>query len=254
MSQLLIAIGAILAITTGLFVNGGARAADTPEKQVIPYTVTRDENGWVNVNGKSYPPGIDGNTVISTPDGDFVVGDNRGMTREQIIASHKMSLEAEAKIVHEVPLCPVIIDGVEYKPEQIHLFDGQSLTFTAGKDGLEYAFTREADLWRFIDEQANSNSSSGMSVLTTDYFSVFYYDALLQGVKLECRYDCPLRVMPSGWNNVISSMEVTTESYCCLWDDPDYEGDSRVFAPGAVEQWLTYYGWNDRASSILHVE
>ncbi len=64
----------------------------------------------------------------------------------------EMSPEDEAGIVHDVPPCPVIIDGVLYEPEQIHLFDGQRLGFTVGNDGRLYAFTTVEGMRSFLQE------------------------------------------------------------------------------------------------------
>ena len=49
-----------------------------------------------------------------------------GTTKAEFMAAHKMDPEAEAAIVHQAPPVPVIIDGILYEPEQIHLVRRQA--------------------------------------------------------------------------------------------------------------------------------
>lgn len=91
------------------------------------------------------------------------------VTKAEFQEKSKMSPEAEAAIVHEVPPCPIVIDGIRYEPERIHLFDGQRLGFAVGNDGGLYAFTTEEGMERFQQEQRKlqETSESDSGVLDT---------------------------------------------------------------------------------------
>lgn len=237
MSKLMVAIGTILAITVGFFISGESLAG-----------------GNIQVNGSAEK----GQTVWEneqiTLDGTLV--NFGGMTEQEILEQIKMSPEDEAKIVHEVPPCPVIIDGVKYEPEQIHLFDGQQLGFITGKDGRLYAFTTEEGIHQFMKDQNYPTTSVNetSSVATTDTMSHFYVDALYAGGKLDLVYYASFSYLSSAWDNVISSMQISGSCiYCRLYDYPSFQGDYHQASAGAGQPWLTWFGWNDRASSILHV-
>jgi hypothetical protein len=237
MFKRLLTIGIILAISVVFFIGGTASA-----------------NGSTRLEYQSPESSIEGENQQVTPDG--VVVDFSGMTEAEILEKIKMSPEAEKAIVHEVPPCPVIIDGIKYQPEQIYLFDGQQLGFVAGDDGLLYAFTTEAGIHRFIKGKNGLSASSEKSKLplSKDTMSHFYLDAFLAGDKLDVAYTVDYSSLSSLWNNLISSLEVSTEcTYCRIYEYANFQGDYHQTSGGDTEQWLDYYGWNDRASSILHV-
>ena len=70
----------------------------------------------------------------------------------EFIDSHPMDPKEEAAIVHDIPPCPVVIDGTLCKPEQIRLFNGQRLGFTT-YDGTLYAFTTAKEMEKFLKSQ-----------------------------------------------------------------------------------------------------
>ena len=182
----------------------------------------------------------------------------KGLTEEEYKKKFQMSAEAEAAIVHDVPPCPIIIDGILYEPEQIHLFDGQQLGFTVGNDGNLYAFTTEEGIDNFVQEQITSLSESKSgSVLTRDIYSYFYEDAGYTEDFLAVPPGYPQGYVPDlgtiliDMDNMISSLIVSSSaSTMRLWEDTNYQGDYFQRYGGSIEPSLSLYGWNDKASSL----
>src|SRR3989338_10367662 len=122
-------------------------------------TDTKPVPDSVSDNPDVMPPNAVGSYTINgefhwlVPGGEVKIVNFSGMTKEEIFKQIQMSPEDEAKIVHVVPPSKeVIIDGVVYKSEDIHLFDGQQLGFITGTDGRLYAFTTEAGFQVFKQE------------------------------------------------------------------------------------------------------
>jgi hypothetical protein len=171
-----------------------------------------------------------------------------GTSKREFMAAHRMSSEAEAKIVHIVPPVPVTIDGILYQPDQIHLFDGKQLGFTVGNDGQVYAFSTFEALDDFLAEQP-ALPTSGWPYEYSVFYEGFERGGLAQ-----------LAVLPGVsipyldyMNDIISSMEISAYAAngCTLFDGLNYQGD--YFAKGAGTYWpnLGWYNWNDRASSLI---
>jgi len=171
------------------------------------------------------------------------------VTMENFMVAHRMSPEAEAKIVHRVPPCPFIYNGVAYQPEEINKFNGRQLGFTVANDGKLYAFTGFETLADFLSKQ------SGIDQLLwpPPEYSMFYEDYYYGGQN-------QLGVAPnttifnlSYMNDLISSMQISAYATngCTLFEDIDLEGD--YFAVNGNTSWpvLASYGWNDRASSLV---
>jgi hypothetical protein len=172
-----------------------------------------------------------------------------GTSKQEFMAAHRMTAEAEAAIVHEVPQVPVIIDGVRYKPEQIHLFDGKQLGFTVGKDGQLYAFTSQAVLEKFMD---NNGTAEKLRLDSPD--SVFYENINYEWQSYVLWVPPGVSLYSLGpMNNMISSMKINilADNGCTLFDYPNLLGD--YFAVNGGTNWpnLGWYGWNDRASSLV---
>jgi hypothetical protein len=173
-----------------------------------------------------------------------------GTSQAEFMETHRMTPEAEAKIVHTVPQVPVIIDGIRYEPEQIHLFDGRQLGFTVGQDGQLYAFTSYKELENFL-----ADSRIGKSAILL-FFATRYSEGAW--------YDGPrhLEVDPGvTWHylsyalmdNIFSSMEInaTADNGVTLFDLPNLQGDYFHGYYGTPYPNLGTYGWNDRASSLV---
>jgi hypothetical protein len=170
MSKRTLLIGILLAVLTvslsGVFVTAGGMGSEDDSAAAKSLIITREMVEPYLVNGEADVPLPDGSTLK--------VNDFGGMTMAEILEIIKMSPEAEAKIIHQVPSCPVIIDGVKYEPEQIHLFDGQQLGFISGKDGNLYAFTTEEGLQRF--KEAEGLTKDFLSPKIAGSMSYFYKD------------------------------------------------------------------------------
>jgi hypothetical protein len=171
-----------------------------------------------------------------------------GTSKAEFMEEHKMTPEAEAKIVHTVPQVPVIIDGIRYEPEQIHLFDGKQLGFTVGIDGQLYAFTNATVLDDFVTKQYTTDLYTYGFI-----YSRFCEDYYLSGTR---QMDVPpgISVFSLGnMDNIISSMEISAyaDNGATLFDLPDLQGDYFHGYYGTPYPNLGTYGWNDRASSLV---
>jgi hypothetical protein len=71
----------------------------------------------------------------------------------EIIELYPMLPEDEENIVHEVPGCPVVIDGVLYKSADIALFSGQRLHFAVSEAGYLHAFTKAREMEKFLEDE-----------------------------------------------------------------------------------------------------
>ncbi len=174
-----------------------------------------------------------------------------GISQEEFMSAHRMTPEAEAAIVHQVPPVPVIIDGTPYEPEQIHLFDGKQLGFTVGKDGQLYAFTSFAALEDFVDEQFQSPLSEPPPEYCVfyEYINYDYQDHwmwLLPGTTVSSLPDYYM-------NDIISSMKIRpyAANGCTLFEHVNLQGDYFPVAGGTEWENLGWYGWDNRASSLV---
>jgi len=170
------------------------------------------------------------------------------MKPSEIVELYPMSAEEEAAIVHVIPECPVTIDGVLYKAEDVSLFDGKRLHFTTDKAGNLYAFTDAVKMEELIEKEygytfeISSPSSKKVSILYMDWF---YGEP-----KLDCSPGQQFLTLAPEWDNNISSAEIGPDAPVTLWDYPGLTGDSITLYAGLNYSVLTFQGWNDRASSI----
>jgi hypothetical protein len=172
-----------------------------------------------------------------------------GTGKTEFMEMNRMSPEAEAKIVHTVPQVPVIIDGVLYLPEEIHKFDGRQLGFTAGPDGRLYAFTDETVLEDFISKQQPKDGFFFFLSIYSRFCEGYYLSGTRQlevppGISV---YDLGMM------NNIISSMEVVAaaDNGITLFDLPNLQGDYFHGYYGTPYPNLGWYGWDNRASSLV---
>lgn len=174
-----------------------------------------------------------------------------GMSRAEFMSQHQIPPESEAAIVHETPLCPVVINGIWYKPEDIHLFDGHRLGFTIGRDGVLYAFTSDDALREF--NQAQEVAAAGVTVL--DNLSYFYEHINGGGswVAGPPGTEIPdLSQLSFDLDNKISSEYINSmATSATLFDDYDYWGDYLDIPGNTYVPDLRTYGWNDKASSLI---
>jgi hypothetical protein len=174
-----------------------------------------------------------------------------GTTPAQIEKMFPMSKEAEKAIVHVVPECPfVIIDGIKYKSTDISLFDGVRLRFVNDAGGNLYAFTTVEGLENF--QKQHLTKQSPVQEKQDPYVSEFWPDILYGGEGFELipgRGQGDLSI--TYFDNCISSVKVSTlAAWACLYDYPNYQGDSFLMYPGSNHSILALEGWNDRASSV----
>ena len=245
MKKLTVSLVVILTMALGIFsgtivsAGGGENNGDVCSLEITPGTVE--------------PYLVNGEAVIPIGEGTLVVKDFSGMTREDILESIKMLPEEEAKIVHQVPSCPVTIDGIEYAPEEIHLFDGIQLGFIAGKDGNLYAFTTEEGLAEFKEQEGLIKESAVSALLEDEIYSNYYEEWWYGGKEMTLHYAWSIAEIPPEWNDVISSIQITTYCACRLYEHSWFGGDYYEATAGTSDPWLFWSGWNDRVSSILHL-
>ena len=165
----------------------------------------------------------------------------------EIIALYPMLPEDEENIVHEIPGCPVIIDGTLYKPEGIALFNGQRLHFTVSEAGYLHAFTKAREMESFLEDEYGPVFDLALNSDVSELFE----DWLHMGNFLGCPAGQQFpQLSLLGWDNCISSAKISHGAPVTLWDYAWFGGDSFTMAPGSSHLVLTLEGWNDRASSI----
>ncbi len=172
-----------------------------------------------------------------------------GTNKEEFMEAHRMSPEAQAAIVHQVPPVPVIIDGTLYEPEQIHLFDGRQLGFAMGNDGQLYAFTSFATLEDFIGEQSLAPLFEPppeycvfYEFINFDY--VDHWAWLLPGTTI-------FSLSSVCMNDIISSMKIRpyAANGCTLFEHDNLQGD--YLPANAGTEWPNLGYWDNRASSLV---
>jgi len=185
--------------------------------------------------------------------------ETKGLTKEEYNKKYQISPEEEAAIIHDVPPCPVIINGIKYEPEQIHLFDGQRLRFTVDNKNTLYAFTTEEGIDEFHQKQRELLSKEinpDVSPMNAGY-SFFYEDMDFGGRCLAVPSGYPEGYLPElgVMDDTISSFWLDSGIYkACLYEDPYYYGDVFERVGGTKISWLWVFGWNDKASSLKVIE
>jgi hypothetical protein len=159
-----------------------------------------------------------------------------------------MTEEEIKAIVHVVPQCPVIVDGVLYKGKDITLFNGQRLHFTTDKKGNLYAFTDAVKMEEFLEKECGYIFE--LPAALSKEASLLYLDWFVVGTALECEPGQIFQTLSSIWDNCISSAEIGPDASVTLWDNPGLTGNSITLYAGCTYYVLTLQGWNDRASSI----
>lgn len=193
-----------------------------------------DTAGYYTQGGKTsyFTPGKDANIVSGT------------YTPSRLEILFPMSEEAEKLIVHQVPSCPVIIDGITYKADDVALFNGKRLRYVNGPDGMLHAFSTVVGLEAYLAEQNIA--------LAVDTRSYFYTDWLYMGEMLALNPGFGiLDLVPLGFNDAISSAKASlSASAAYLYEHINFGGDYLVMLPGSNHSSLSLEGWNDRASSV----
>jgi hypothetical protein len=190
----------------------------------------------------------DGKTTPIVVGGDIAVTKLGNLSPSEMEALFPMSPEDEAKIVHVPPFGNIIIDGVEYKPEDIHLFDGIRLRYIVGKDGKLYAFTTAEGLEKFQAEYER-DIPQGSELRSSESF--FYTDMWYSGGSFDLfpGYGFPY-LSALGCDNAVSSVKATPDaSWTYIYDYENFTGEYFAMAGGDNYGMLLFQGWNDRASS-----
>jgi hypothetical protein len=163
-----------------------------------------------------------------------------------------MSVAAEKAIVHVVPECPVIIDGIWHKADDIILFNGQRLRFTVDKAGQLYAFTTAVGLEKFIEAEYGKvfDGLGSIGTLSTGLNnSEFYVDMWYRGAKLPIYPGMQVGDL-GGFENAFSSAQICDQAGVYIYEYANFGGSYFYMSPGSTWSMLTFQGWNDRVSSI----
>ncbi|ADJ26836.1 conserved hypothetical protein [Dehalogenimonas lykanthroporepellens BL-DC-9] len=171
----------------------------------------------------------------------------------QIEAMYPMSAEAESSLVHVIPECPVIVDGVWFKAEDIILFNGQRLRFTVDKAGQLYAFATAVGLEKFVEAEYGKvfDGAGSIGTLSTGLSkSEFFVDMWYRGAKLPIEPGMQVGDL-GGFENAFSSAKICDQVGVYIYEYADFGGSYFYMPPGSTWSMLTFQGWNDRASSII---
>jgi hypothetical protein len=214
-------------------------------------------HGSVSAQSSACPPNAvgfytkDGVTHWIVPGGDIQVDVLGKLSPSEMEARYPMSVGEEQAIVHEVPPCPVVIDGVTYKPEDISLFNGVRLRFVTGKDGILYAFTTPEGLEKFLQDTPVITKFALLDTISTFYKDIYY-----AGDQCGAAPGCGFPYLSTmGYDDTISSVQVNTAAFLAyLYDYANYRGDYFVMLSGSSHYLLALEGWNDRASSVYVAE
>jgi hypothetical protein len=161
------------------------------------------------------------------------------------------------KVVHQVPLVPVIIDGQKHKPEEITKYNGRALYFVvdpqAQKEGALYAFTSIDLLKNYMVETHGLPEAAGevsTNHTSNDPFSYFPEHTGYGGAWLALRVGYGITNL-GGWNDRVSSILATPYGrWTALYEHSNFGGTQLWFYSGSDVWDLRSYGWNDRASSL----
>ena len=165
-----------------------------------------------------------------------------------------MSSAAEAAIVQVIPVCPVNVDGVWYKAEEITRFNGQRLHFTEDKAGSLFAFTDAKAMEAFLETEFgpifDPVLSAGSNIPLTNESELFEDWWYSGRVKIVLPYEQFPDLAILGWNDCISSAKISTSAPVTLWEDIYFGGNTFTMVPGSNHSMLSLEGWNDRASAV----
>jgi hypothetical protein len=160
-----------------------------------------------------------------------------------------------AKLVHQTPKLPVVIDGVRYAPQAIHRYDGREvhLTLRRAVDGKAELVVSAKRPKLVHTRKARASSPGG--------YVVFAEHANGGGARFWRGHGesvAQLSTVPTGcfifcwgsFDNIISSVE-TNGAHTVLFDGTYFTGNSLSIP----EEWgrradLSNWGFNDRASSL----
>jgi len=215
-----------LLLTAYLILGSPVSAGDTHPKNSVGSYTKEGETYWIIPGGE-----------VDVIQGNYTPG--------ELEALLPMTKQAEKAIVHRLPPCPLIVDGITHQARDIALFNGTRLRFIIGDDGALYAFTTAEGLEKFMAQQTTPRGGDPL-------ISVFHKDWLLRGDALILNSQSGIpNLSLIGFDNSISSTRIGTLcSWACLYDDFYFGGDSFYMLPGSEHQALTFEGWNDRASSV----
>jgi hypothetical protein len=149
-------------------------------------------------------------------------------------------------IIHDIPPFPVVIDGVRYEPEDIHLFNGQVLRFVE-EEGVIYAFTTPEGLEQFVEERWGEElfAPEGPTPTHGDW-TVLYEHWQLGGRFL--MIEGWLDVWHLGFFDNITSSATTGIREVTLFDGPGFTGNSFWLNDGTTYSFFWFF--NDRATSV----
>jgi hypothetical protein len=205
-----------------------ADAGDPKPNGAVGFYVKDGEATWI------FPGGVVQTTEL-------------GLTISEFEKLHPLAAKAESAIVHIVPACPVIIDGIVYPARGISLFNGKRLRFVTDIDDNLCAFTTAQ---RF--EQFQRQQFAQILHLEADMYGYFYQGSNYTGGYVSLMPGTGITALsPYAMDNDISSTGIyTATQWAYLFDYDNYGGDWYAMPPASAYPNLSNQGWNDRASSV----
>jgi hypothetical protein len=172
---------------------------------------------------------------------------------------------------HRPPRVAVIVDGVEYDPQDITRFDGQTLTFVAdGNTDRILAYTDDRPLYTAMwaagmlgrlstPTGAREDVRAGSAPPTfgeTRMFEHHFFDGDWFWVPANHGWADLTRLRHgswpgSDWNDTISSV-ARTDCLMGYFEHINYGGIKLVVPAGFELTELDTWGWNDRISSVAN--
>lgn len=158
------------------------------------------------------------------------------------------ALQGEGRII---PKMPVIVDGVQYAPEELGRFQ-QRLSFVVDREALDGGFVWAYTSALGVDEHiARVKAERGDRALEKTCpiarFNKVAYGTGTDWLVMYCGQTTAY--VGSNWNNTISYVE-GGGSFTILYSTDQFRGDDFTVLGGDVVPDLNPYGFNNRTSAI----
>ena len=159
---------------------------------------------------------------------------------------------------HQRPMLPVVLDGLEYAPEELGRFDGRPLHFLVTRESIEqgliYGFWSQDELIVHLAENdPTPRAQLPAEGLPQGSSGVLVYE--------DAKWAGPFNFVPAGlaleldttwWNGKISSLRGTgAPTLVTLFEAPRFGGSSITLTTYPLWPRLEIFGWQDRAASLM---
>ena len=172
---------------------------------------------------------------------------------------------AAEPIVHQTPSVPIVVDGKQLSPEQIHRYDGRALYTRMSANGKRLIATTKLKKFKaFLKTKGLELPAPGAAKARTSgagHGARICTDNFLRGhcYAVQSGFGVANMAAISGCNwfkcwafeNSVSSMD-TTGTPAILYDLPNFDPSHGThYVPAGQQQDLAVFGFNDRLSSVF---